>query len=113
MIRASDWRPMQRNTLQGFLTLYLEPSGLVLRDCTFHRMTDGREWVGLPSRPQIDREGNHRQDPKTGKPAYIATVEIPDKEQREQFQRAALAAIRKLMGEPAGTQRGRVPRLWG
>ena len=101
MIRASDWRAMQRNTLQGFCTLHLEPSGLVLRDCSFHRRDDGREWIGLPSKPQIDRDGNHRQDPKTGKPAYVAIVEIPDKDRRERFQAAAIAAVHALLGEAA------------
>jgi hypothetical protein len=96
MIRASDWRAMQRNTLQGFCTLHLEPSGLVLRDCSFYRTTDGREWVGLPARPQIDREGNYRQAPNMGKPAYIAIVEIPDKKRRERFQTAAVAAVYAL-----------------
>jgi hypothetical protein len=28
MIVASDWRPMERNTLRGFLTLTLSPSGI-------------------------------------------------------------------------------------
>jgi hypothetical protein len=65
MIRASDWRPKVSNTLQGFVDLELEPSGLALRDCTYHKHADGREWVGLPGKPQIDRDGaaqgsNHR-----------------------------------------------------
>lgn len=40
MIRASSWRPMERNTLRGFVKLTLEPSGLVLNDCTWHRNGD-------------------------------------------------------------------------
>ena len=101
MTPTSDLRAMQRNTLQGFCTLHLEPSGLVLRDCSFHRTDDGREWIGLPSKPQIDRDGNHRQDLKTGKPAYVAIVEIPDKDRRERFQAAAVAAVRALLGKAA------------
>lgn len=79
MICASDWRAMQRNTPQGFCTLHLEPSGLA-------------------SKPQIDRDGNHRQDLKTGKQAYVAIVEIPDKDHRERFQ---VAAVRALLGKAA------------
>jgi hypothetical protein len=98
MIRASDWRPMERNTLKGFVTLRLEPSGLVLHDCTLHRTPDGREWIGLPGKPQIDREGEQRRDPATGKPLYTAVIEIPDKAARERFQTAALAAVHQLFG---------------
>lgn len=96
MIRASDWRPTPRNTLRGFVKLTLEPSGLVLNDCTLHQKGD-RQWIGLPGRPQIDRDGTLRRDPNSGKPLYAPSVEIPDKEARERFQRAALAAVHRLV----------------
>lgn len=97
MIRAENWKPMQRNTLQGFCKLTLEPSGLVLNDCTFHRHLDGREWVGLPGKPQIERDGQPRKDPNTGKTLYAPVVEIIGKEARERFQAAALAAVHALI----------------
>ena len=98
MIRASDWRPLERNTLRGFVTLTLEPSGLVLHDCAVHRKED-REWVGLPRKPQLDRDGQPRRDTATGKQLYTAVVEIPDRDARARFQEAALAAVRELIGE--------------
>ena len=97
MIRASDWRPIQRNTLRGFVTLTFEPSGLVLHDCAIHK--EGRDWIGLPGKPQIDRDGQPRKDPITGKQLYVAIVEIPDRDARERFQQAALAAVRDLIGD--------------
>ena len=55
MIRASNWRPMLRNTLQGFLTLTLSPSGVVMNECSLHEKGDKR-WIGLPvSRSSIRR----------------------------------------------------------
>ena len=90
IITASEWRPLERNTLKGFLTLAL-PSGLTLRECSLHEK-DGLRWVGLPGRPQIDAMGRHRSDP-AGKRFYLPIVEIPDRGQRERFQRAALAAV--------------------
>jgi hypothetical protein len=96
MIRASDWRPMPRNTLRGFVTLTLEPSGLRLHDCALHRNGD-REWIGLPGKPQINRDGQQRKDPTTGKALYTPLVEVPDKDARERFQRAALAAVHELL----------------
>jgi hypothetical protein len=94
IITASEWRPLERNTLKGFLTLAL-PSGLTLRECSLHEK-HGRRWVGLPSRPQIDAMGRHRSDP-AGKRLYLPIVEIPDRGQRERFQRAALAAVDRLL----------------
>jgi hypothetical protein len=97
MIRASDWRAFERNTLRGFITLTL-PSGMVIKECTVHHK-DGREWIGLPGRPQLDRDGTPRKDPNTGKLLYSNVIEIPDREARERFQAAALAAVHELLGE--------------
>ena len=99
MITASDWRPISKNTLQGFCTLTLSPSGLVLKECSLHARPDGKRWIGLPSKPQIDSEGRHRKDPATGKLPWTSVVEIAAKIERERFQRAALFAIDKLRGE--------------
>lgn len=96
MMRASDWRPLERNTLRGFLTLEL-PSGLILHECTYHRTVTGAEWIGLPGRPQLDREGKQRKDPDTGKSLYVSIVELRGKEQRDRFQAAALAAVHELL----------------
>jgi hypothetical protein len=73
-------------------------------DCGVHRHPDGRKWTGLPSKPQLDQEGRHRTDPATGKKAYANIVEIPDKDARARFQKAALEAVRLPLdqGEPPG-----------
>lgn len=98
MITASDWRAIERNTLRGFLVLRLAPSGLVLRDCSLHEK-DGKRWIGLPSKPQLDDEGRQRTAPATGKRLYAPIVEIAGKAEREAFQIAALAAADRLLGE--------------
>ena len=96
MIRAIDWRPLERNTLRGFVTFEL-PSGLIRHECTSHRAASGAEWLGLPGRPQLDQEGRQREDPATGKLAYTEIVEIPGKDQRERFQTAAVAAVHAVL----------------
>jgi hypothetical protein len=96
MIQALDWRPFERATLRGFCTLELEPSGIVLRDCTLHETGD-RTWVGLPRKPVINAEGHVEKDPASGKTRYQPVVEITGKENRERFQRAAVAAVRALI----------------
>jgi hypothetical protein len=99
MITASDFREITKNTLRRFCVLTLSPSGLVLRDCALHDR-DGKRWVSLPSKPQIDSAGQLRKDPNSGKPLYASIVEIPGRAERERFQRAALAAIDALRGRP-------------
>lgn len=99
MIAASDWRPVVKNTLQGFLTLKLSPSGIVLHECSLHETADGRRWISLPSKPQIGEDGRHRTDPTTWKKLYVPVVEIAGKAERERFQTAALAAVDKLLGK--------------
>ena len=101
MITASEWREVVKNTLRGFCVLTLSPSGLVLRDCTLHER-DGKRWVCLPSKPQIDSEGRQRKDPNSGRALWTPVVEIPGRAERERFQAAALAAIDKLLdrGKP-------------
>jgi hypothetical protein len=99
MIVASDWRPVTKNSLAGFCTLELNPSGLILRDCSLHERPEGRRWVALPAKPVLDSSGMHRKDPATGKPLWLPVVEIKGKAERQRFQNAALAAIDKLRGE--------------
>jgi hypothetical protein len=94
---ARDWRPVERNTLRGFVTLVL-PNSMGVRECSYHVQGD-RRWIGLPGRPQLDPDGRHRVDPNTGKKAYVPVVEIYEKAARERFQRAALAAIDRLFEE--------------
>jgi hypothetical protein len=98
MIRASNWRRLARHTLQGFVTLTLAPSGLVLHECALHEK-NGKRWIGLPSTPQIDSEGRHRL--VDGKKQYTAVVEIIGKEERDRFQAAALQAVERLLGTDA------------
>jgi len=98
MIAASDWREVVKNSLQGFCVLTLSPSGIVLRDCALHKR-DGKRWISLPSRPQLDSEGRHRKDPATGKALWLPVVEIKGKAERERFQNTALAAVDKLRGK--------------
>jgi hypothetical protein len=95
---ASDWRRLERNTLLGFVSLAL-PSGLILREVGYHQKGD-RRWVALPARAQIDTDGRQRIDPQTGKTLFVPVVEI-SRDRREAFQRAALAAIDRLLREGA------------
>jgi hypothetical protein len=98
MIIASNFRRLERNTLKGFVTLALEPSGLIIHDCTVHEK-GGKAWIGLPAKPQINRGGAARTDARSGKQLYTPVLEFKDRTARERFQQVALGAVRTLIGE--------------
>jgi hypothetical protein len=72
-----------------------------LRERSLHEK-QGRRWIGLPARPQTNRDGSPKLDPKTSKAAWQPLVVIEEKEAaRERFQRAALATVDKFLGKGA------------
>src|SRR5262249_22211264 len=97
MIIATDWRPLKTNTSHGFQMPKVVPSGIVVRECSLHEK-DGKRWIRVPCKPQIDSKGRHRREPVTGKPANTPVVEILSKAERERFQKVALPAVDKLLG---------------
>jgi hypothetical protein len=84
--RVKSWHPLQKNTLQGFVSLEL-PSGMIIHDCTMHEK-NGSRWIGLPA----------RQFEKDGERAWSPLVEFSSKEARNKFQDAALAAFDEHLG---------------
>ena len=52
MITATNLRPVVKNTLTAFCDFQLEPSGLLLRECSLH-CKNGKRWVGFPGKPQV------------------------------------------------------------
>lgn len=94
---AADWRPVVKNSLQGFFTLKM-PSGLILCECMLHE-SNGKRWIGMPAKPQTHKDGTPVLSPRSGKPAWSPLVKIEDKQKHKVFQAAALAAIEKLLGK--------------
>jgi hypothetical protein len=92
VIRCIGFRAHQKNTLRGFVDLELTRVGLVIRDCTWHRHENGKEWVGFPARSYTD---------KNGETQWQALIEFASgaKAAREQFQAQALAAIHAVAEE--------------
>jgi hypothetical protein len=85
MIRCTKLRRYEKNTLRAFVDLELSRVGLVLRDCTWHEK-NGQEWISFPSRPYEGDDGATRWQPLI---EFVAGA----KQEREQFQRHAIAAI--------------------
>jgi hypothetical protein len=100
VIKASGWRALAKGSLQGFVDLELQPSGLLIHSCTLME-SNGKRWIGLPGRPQVQKDGTPILDPKIGKPLWKAIIEIKNREARERFQLAALRAVDVLLGKGA------------
>jgi hypothetical protein len=97
LIRCTKFSAIERGALRGFADLDLD-SGLTIHDCTLME-SNGRRWVGLPGKPQINTDKTVRTDPATGKTLYVPVISIADKARRELFSNNALAAIDAFRGE--------------
>lgn len=81
--KVLDFRPMVKNSLQGFFTLEL-PSQLVLIDCSYFKKPHGGRWISLPSRKTTRRDGST---------SYESMVEIRNKHTMKIFTDLALDAL--------------------
>lgn len=84
----TEWRPLVSNTMRGLFSCLL-PSGLLLHGCSLH-VGDKGPWVSLPSKVRVS---HGEVSTYLGKPVYDKVVEIPDRERRDAFQAAVLAAL--------------------
>src|SRR5262249_24249650 len=63
MIIASAWRPVSKGALQGSVDLELQPSELILHDCTLME-SSAKRWVGLPTKTRTGKDGTPVGDAK-------------------------------------------------
>ena len=87
----SDWKPLHRNTLRGFLTAHL-PSGLTLHEMSVHTR-DGTWWVTPASKPMLGKDGTALRD-ADGRIRYSPIVSFESRHARDRFTRAVLDALR-------------------
>lgn len=85
---VTEWRPLSSNTMRGLFSVQL-PSGLLLHGCSLH-VGDRGPWISLPSKVRVS---HGEVSTYLGKPVYDKVVEIPDRERRDAFQAAVLAAL--------------------
>ena len=88
---CTAWKPFERNTLKGFAELWLRTACLNIRGCAVHEK-NGRRWVQLPAKPQLDRDRNLVRD-SDGKVQYAKVMEFDSKEAADRFSEAALKEI--------------------
>jgi len=92
-LQLLELRLLRQNTLRGFVTVRIEPLGLVIHDITVHRNGDSL-WVGLPGKPMIDQTGKVLTDDQ-GKRRYSPVLEIPDRSVRERISATVIALVRQ------------------
>jgi hypothetical protein len=88
-VTASNWRPLQRNTLRGFVDITLSDPGLIIHGCTLHAR-DGDRWISMPAKAFSDADGVQH---------WNSVVEFSDREAKVAFQQAALPAVSRLLQE--------------
>jgi hypothetical protein len=87
LVRLLAFNKVVKNSLRGFADFELG-IGLILRDCPVRVEANGRAWIGLAGKAQIDRDGNLRRKPGTDKPEYVAVLKLKHATDRAAFARA-------------------------
>jgi DNA-binding cell septation regulator SpoVG len=90
MIWCIKFTPLERGALRGFCDLALD-SGMVVHDCTVME-NNGRRWVNLPGKPQLDRDKNLVRG-ESGKIIYVPVLSIADRVRRDAFNAQAFSAV--------------------
>jgi hypothetical protein len=96
-IEVENFRPRRSNTLYGFVDILIPEMHLRIRELSVHEK-NGQRWVGLPSRPQLTKDGSVRRDDQTGKVLYANILEITDRATRDAFSERTITAL--LAGFP-------------
>jgi hypothetical protein len=82
LIKVLDWKPVQKNTLQGFFKVELVGLGLILCDVMVHQKNDKR-WIAFSGRPYQMNNETH----------YSKLVDFTDWGKRDEFRDLVLDAL--------------------
>jgi hypothetical protein len=92
-MRLISFKPLVKNSLRGFATIEL-PIGLKISDIPV-LISHNKAWASLPSKPQLDRDGQHKKD-INGKPAYTAMLEWRDRDLADRFSQAVVELVKAV-----------------
>jgi hypothetical protein len=90
-VKIESFTRRRSNSLYGFADLMIVELHLRIREATIHQAR-GRRWIGLPARPQIDRDGAVRRDDR-GKIAYVPVLQLTDRQTSDAFAARAIEAL--------------------
>jgi hypothetical protein len=91
-VRVVGFKPVRSNTLYGFVDVALPDLHLVIKEATVHESKEGKRWVGLPARPQLNKDGCIICDDR-GKKLYIPTIQFDDRATYHAFSARVLDAL--------------------
>jgi hypothetical protein len=91
-IECRSFKAFQKNTLQAFVSLKINPPGLVVNDICLHAKS-GRRWLSFPAKP-YQKDGATQQ--------WYPIVEIEDREILRRFQATGLAAVDHYLQQGGG-----------
>jgi hypothetical protein len=91
-ITVAGFKPLIKGTLRGFCTIRISELRLEFHDIAIHAKGEAR-WAQLPARPQLDHNGTPIRDCASGKIAYSTILEFFDRQTRDAFSRAVIAAL--------------------
>lgn len=98
IVEIAEFKAMDRGSLRGFVAVRIPARRLTIRDCTVNE-SNGRRWIGLPGKAQID--GNRELVRRDGKIQYAPTCAFDSKEVGDAFSAAVLAALDARAGRAA------------
>jgi hypothetical protein len=90
-MRLISFKPLVKKSLRGFASIEL-PIGLKISDIPV-LVSHGKAWAALPSKPQIDKDGQQKRD-ANGKPAYSPILEWRDRDLSDRFSAAVIELIK-------------------
>jgi hypothetical protein len=85
-ITASNLKPISKGTLKGTVDIGVPKWRIVIRGCCWHEK-NGKQWVSFPAREWIGPDGRKN---------FANIIEFSDRDIRDRFQAAALAAVQQL-----------------
>lgn len=91
-VEVGNFRPLRKNTLVGFCTVFIPGLNLKIIDVSIHEKARSR-WIALPARPHVTKDGGVRRDDRTGKIIYTPVLEICDRRTYDAFGAKVLAAL--------------------
>jgi hypothetical protein len=90
-VKVESFKPHRSHSLFGFVDFVIPELRLRVKEATVHQ-SHGRRWIGLPAKPQIDREGRVRHDER-GRILYAAVIQFTDRAISDAFSDRAVAAL--------------------
>jgi hypothetical protein len=89
-VKCESFKPFRRNTLYGFAEILIAEIGLRIKDVTIFEK-NGKRWASLPSKPML--KDNMLIKDEDGKGVYTNILEFPDRDVRDAFSQAVVAAV--------------------